>query len=260
MWVMGKPKVSLILLGVGGQSLMWTLDKLGVSVPPLAVWIVGIFSIIFILLGLLFLLKENGKDIASYIVNYWKITALIIYFISVPLIMGWMIQQSQTAVTKLTPLEHLFHSDFNHLLRSWVPHKSIMSNTEVVNFKSSVLSDFQGNNKFVSYYIPKTPYTYQICEKLAQNDVAFQGTDWVEVESSDIGLSPTAKSELKFSGRVFIYHESILLAKQKRELYNLFKKRDMAVEFRGIDYVNEIKDKRRANNVQREISVTRRSP
>jgi hypothetical protein len=57
------------------------------------------------------------------------------------------------------------------------------------------------------------------------------------VESSGIGLQPVNTSELKFSGRIFIYHEYPLLEDQKKELFTLYKKHDLALQFRGTDYL-----------------------
>ena len=57
------------------------------------------------------------------------------------------------------------------------------------------------------------------------------------VETSAPGLQPVNKSDLKFSGRIFIYHEYPLLEAKKREIFDLYKARGLSVQFRGTDYL-----------------------
>ena len=135
-------------------------------------------------------------------------------------------------------LLYLFENDFNNLLRAGEDRFLTDKEGSQTIIKSKIYLDFETQTEFVGFYIPSVPETFDICTHLAENyKTALELTKKVMVESSSIGLQPVNTSELKFSGRVFIYHEYPLLEAQKRELFTLYKKHDLSPQFRGTTYL-----------------------
>ncbi len=135
-------------------------------------------------------------------------------------------------------LLYLFENDFNNLLRAGEDRFLSGKEGSQTIIKSKIYLDFETQTEFVGFYIPSVPETFDICTHLAENyKTALELTKKVMVESSSIGLQPVNTSELKFSGRVFIYHEYPLLEAQKRELFTLYKKHDLSPQFRGTTYL-----------------------
>jgi hypothetical protein len=147
---------------------------------------------------------------------------------------------------KQVDLKELFIKDFETLLRINAGHTiGIGANTEdskedIVTIKKQVYQDFASQTMFVGFYIPNTPRTSCICTFLADNySIALDLLQSQKVEFSMQGLQPVNSGELKFSGRVFIYHEYPLFEEQKREFYSLYKSKGLAVQFRDWKYVAE---------------------
>lgn len=135
-------------------------------------------------------------------------------------------------------LLYLFGNDFNNLLRAGEDRILTNKDGSQTTVKSKLYLDFESQTEFVGFYIPSVPETFDICIHLAEHyKTALELKKKVMVESSSIGLQPVNTSELKFSGRVFIYHEYPLLEAQKRELFAQYKKHDLSPQFRGIGYL-----------------------
>jgi hypothetical protein len=64
------------------------------------------------------------------------------------------------------------------------------------------------------------------------------------------GGTDTSFSNLTFTKRVFIYHEWPLTLKQKTTIENHFALKRLDVEFRGLDYLNDVKRTRRLKELQ----------
>lgn len=135
-------------------------------------------------------------------------------------------------------LLYLFENDFNNLLRAGEDRILTGKDGSQTTIKSKLYLDFESQTKFVGFYIPSVPDTFDICTHLAERyKTALELTKSVMVEASAIGLQPVNTSELKFSGRVFIYHEYPLLEAQKRELFTLYATHDLSPQFRDAGYL-----------------------
>jgi hypothetical protein len=135
-------------------------------------------------------------------------------------------------------LLYLFENDFDNLLRASEDIILTDKDGSQTTVKSKLYLDFESQTEFVGFYIPPVPETFDICIHLAeQYKTVLELAKEVMVESSGIGLQPVNISELKFSGRVFMYHEYPLLEAQKRELFTLYQKHDLSPQFRGTDYL-----------------------
>lgn len=141
---------------------------------------------------------------------------------------------------KMTLLS-LFESDFN--LGRINSDKTITFDDGVqVNIKLQQHFDFEKQTEFIGLFIPSTPKTFDLCVYFKDNyNMALTMKDSILMESSGIGLQGVNTSELKFSGRVFIYHEYHLLESQKRELFTLYEDNNLSPQFRDNMYLHEKK-------------------
>jgi len=139
-------------------------------------------------------------------------------------------------------LLYLFENDFNNLLRSGQDAVFVDDKGEKINFKTKEYFDFEAQSKFIGFYIPSSPNTFDILVNLPNLYQRFSSKDKVMVEMSAPGVQPVNIRELKFSGTVFIYHEYPILEAQKRELYSLYEKHGLAPQFRGSDYLFKKKE------------------
>ena len=137
-------------------------------------------------------------------------------------------------------LLYLFEHDFGERLLSSQSEEVFTSqkdNTEV-RIKVRTFFDFEAQNKFIAFYIPPNPNTFDLCMSLVDEyKNIFTSDEAIKVETSHPGLQPVSKSDLKFSGRVFIYHEYHLFEAQKRKIFDLYKEKGLSVQFRGTDYL-----------------------
>lgn len=154
----------------------------------------------------------------------------------------------------MATLRQYFDTDFNHILSV---HKTIRIDT--LNCESEIIGrihlDFNANCKFISYFIPESVNTLGICEALIRDhqkladelaNVAkinagyikpgygsLMQPDYDNFEHSEI----IDTSELKFTGRVFIYSETNLVEGNKATLLNFAMKENTATIFRSQNYV-----------------------
>jgi len=139
-----------------------------------------------------------------------------------------------------TTLHDFFKTDFNNLLKASQSLKFVSKYKEPINFEAQIYADFDAQSIFLGFYIPQSPDTYNICEFLSKNYknilVELQ-TKQVAVEARSPGDRPVELKDLKFSGRIFVYHEYPLFASQIDQLIALYKSNNLSPQFRGVDYV-----------------------
>ena len=151
-------------------------------------------------------------------------------------------KQSISPSTKT--LLDLFKNDFSNLLRAGQDIAMMNKDISLTTIKSQAYLDFTSQTIFIGYYIPDTPQTYAICVYLSNNyKTALDLTKHVMAEESSTGLQPVNTSELKFSGRVFLYHETPLFEEQRRALFALYKSKGLSPQFRDYHYVYEVNKK-----------------
>ncbi|MFC1524346.1 hypothetical protein ACFL6N_06105 [Thermodesulfobacteriota bacterium] len=151
-------------------------------------------------------------------------------------------QTSNKKINKDLTLLYLFENDFNNLLRSGQGAEFVNSKGEKIQFKTKEYFNFEAQSKFIGFYIPSSPSTFDLLKDLPKVYQRFSSKDKVMVEGGGIGFKPVNNTELIFSGRVFIYHEYPLLEAEKRELYALYEKDDLSPQFRGPDYLFKKKE------------------
>ncbi len=133
-----------------------------------------------------------------------------------------------------------FDSDFNRILSSRQTQKLKCAATgDEVEVIARVELDFDANTKFISYYIPQTSSLFDVCKALLSNsEAALSISESCYIEQEFCG-ERIASSELRFSGRIFIYSEGELTGEQKEVLRMGAKEVGLAVQFRGPQYATE---------------------
>ena len=206
----------------------------------------GIFWILAICLGPAARVIMNSKK--AIIIGAALGLTILVWVCALLLIKSAQIQSKDEKAQKTSPkkpeltLLYLFGNDFNNLLRSGQEATFVDEKGGKIIFKTKEFFDFEAQSKFIGFYIPSSPYTFDLLVNLPKVYQRFSSTDKVMVEAGAPGLQPVNIAELKFSGRVFIYHEYPILEAQKRELYSLYEKHGLAPQFRGSEYLFKKKE------------------
>lgn len=184
--------------------------------------------------------QENKKRAYRVWVTFAVITILSLVFCLFwqKLIWSKVSQDSKVKIPQEITLLNLYEDDFDDLLRENQDRIITSKDGTEVTINSKVYFDFETHSKFVGFYIPSTPITFDICVHLSDfYKTALERGDGNLVEWSQPGLQPVTNRELKFSGRVFIYHQYPLLAAEKRKLHSLYESRKLSLKLRGHEYV-----------------------
>jgi hypothetical protein len=113
--------------------------------------------------------------------------------------------KDQIGKNKTHTLYDLYKTEFNYLLRTNKPYNLSIkrkNDESTIKINSQAYLDFNAGTLFLSFYIPKTPETYGICESLSKGYTYYldQLHSEINVESSIPGDRPVDLKSLKFSG------------------------------------------------------------
>jgi hypothetical protein len=144
-------------------------------------------------------------------------------------------------------LESLFRADFPNLMKFTISADPVVfENGESVNgVVSQEYADFPARSCFIGYYIPASDLTFRVCVRLANSSRSLidELTKRMDVQTFD--ASGTSLKDLTFSGRVYIYHQIPLTLKQKSVLVDYYSSQHLAVDFRGIEYLQDVARERK---------------
>jgi hypothetical protein len=150
--------------------------------------------------------------------------------------------QQTAGVEPPITLESLFKSDFPNVMK-------LTRDTDPVVFESGErvvvvaqeYMDFPSKSSFVGYYVPPTPLTFRTCIRLANSvNILLDHFKYnYPTQTFDPGGDITSLDDLRFSGRVFVYHMWPMTLRQKAALVDYFKSKNLAVEFRSMDYLQQ---------------------
>jgi uncharacterized membrane protein len=152
-----------------------------------------------------------------------------------------------------TLVDLFLKTDFSYTLRATDADSDAYliqsSDGYTTRVKRQTYSDFDANTKFIGFYIfAPTPGSADIsgqrtvatCMELLKRDAVqetFKHFARRVAVLSGYGDQMTSEHDLRFSGRVFIYHEEFLSIPQKADIIKAYEARGMAVTFRGSDYL-----------------------
>lgn len=140
-------------------------------------------------------------------------------------------------------LASLFQSDFKKesaafLTRTMTVHPH--DNSWKVTVTVREFMDFDTNSKFISVFVPDNGHTFEACVGVAQNlPLETSGTEKFGAFFGIGGDSNlTWSNKLKFTGRVYLYHEGVLDLQQMAYLDRLFQEHGAALQLRGGAYLD----------------------
>lgn len=242
-------KNTLLFLGVMGDLAMFFLGIANVIPREVALILGFIFSIMF-LVGLFYLVKDlyktNKDDLKKYLTKRNIIIAVVVIATGI-IAFALFPDRKETEAT----LYDLFLNDnIVHINQggNTMGGKNIINEKGQFTVKACVILGLneKTNNKFASFYIPHYPATESLTE-----DILKKWREMITLKQDKVSITNINTGEkgniidhtgLNFSGRIFIYHESPMTYNKKLELINKFKKQDnLAIEFRGQEYLSKIK-------------------
>lgn len=146
--------------------------------------------------------------------------------------------------TELPSLEKLFRNDFPNLMRSYSGRNlGIKDDTgeKTITIGEQLYLDFPGKSKFLGYYIPLRPDSYDICAFMAGEYLTtirdFESK--TKISGGHVAeFSSTSQKELVFTGRIYIYHEYTLSHQELADLEKLYRSKGVSVVFRGPAYLS----------------------
>jgi len=113
-----------------------------------------------------------------------------------------------------------------------------------------VVQDFGGRSKFIVFYGPSSPHTYDAIEFLAGAYKQYIDTMPSSEAGSEGSQSFTKSSELMFTGRIFIYYEDSLMLAQLGKLAEAYGQNGIGVEFRSTSYATAVWGSIRSGDVK----------
>ncbi|MDX9823015.1 MAG: hypothetical protein RBT20_13850 [Syntrophales bacterium] len=147
-------------------------------------------------------------------------------------------------IAELPSLEKLFRNDFKNLLRSYSGRNlgiKSKNGEKTITIGEQLYLDFPGKSKFLGYYIPLLPDSYDICAFMA-DEYLTTISDFESKTRISAGhmaeFSSTSQKELVFTGRIYIYHEYTLSHQQLADLEKLYRSKGVSVVFRGPAYLS----------------------
>lgn len=137
-------------------------------------------------------------------------------------------------IRDVSTLREYFDTDFPYCLstsQSW-PAKAAGADIKII---SRVHLDFDAGVTFISYYIPPSvvPKDLSVLLLGKVEDALSNILQSVEVQMGYEGEQRLVSTELKFSGRVFIYTESPVLSEDLLDISNCAKSLSLSVVLRG---------------------------
>jgi hypothetical protein len=142
-------------------------------------------------------------------------------------------------------LESLFNSDFNYILRQSDTiglerkDRKTLRVLETIFVKLNIYEDFSSNGLFIAFYIPATDETAFYCHLIAENVNAMiqNALRKVQISAGQLdALSETKASDLKFTGRVYIYYETPMTLREQADIQDAFSRSGASVQFRSREY------------------------
>ncbi len=142
-----------------------------------------------------------------------------------------------------TTLHDHFECDFGSPvgINIW-KHVNFLDKNDTIGvpYESQLYQDFSAQSCFLGLYIPNTPFVYDVCEYLSHycdSIITELKNTPLKFELSKPNEKPIPLKNLKFSGAVYIYHETSMLSDEIDSLNILFKNNHVTPQFRSNTYI-----------------------
>lgn len=133
---------------------------------------------------------------------------------------------------------HDYFAEGNHFAIETMPQQLRVKN-ESVNVEARINMDYVARARFLTFYVPDTPHTFEACSLiLTRSRATIEEFDReFHDEYGPIEGRKTGMKDLKFTGQIIIYHQRLLLQSEIDSLTAKATKAGLSVEFRGTYYV-----------------------
>jgi hypothetical protein len=156
----------------------------------------------------------------------------------------WLLRTATTASGNSTPspasLHYYYEQDYPNVARLNGVLPYTYPSDPPIRIEYQLYTDFDAGTKYLGFYIPWTSETYQVCERISDDyKKLLAGIEKTsQAETKGAGERPIFSKDLRFSGRIFLYHETPLFEKQKDSLTKLYRTKGAEVQFHGQDWVS----------------------
>lgn len=160
-----------------------------------------------------------------------------------------VVSAKDTYSQEVPSLKKLFAEDFPTFMHSDAERKigiKTGASESFIMILEKEYENFEAKSKFLGYYIPLSPHSYEICEYLP--DLYKETMRDFGMHETQVGrvteLTMTSSKDLVFSGRVYVYHEYNFSLQQLASLERLYESKGLSVLFRGPSYLNMMWDQK----------------
>lgn len=201
-----------------------------------------VLGLVFIFFEIISRIPTSSKKRKIFTIIILTILGIFVGKFGIYYINEKMLPIEKKALKSELTLKSLFDEEFPTLLKSHSQWRLSTHNQEQLEVYSTVYSDSAAQTKFLGIYIPFSSKTFEMCQAmLAHYEQVLENDKNLIYESKMPGERPINKSELKFSGRIYIYHEQPLFYDQQIDLIRLYKNHDLGLVLRGSEYLWEKK-------------------
>lgn len=162
---------------------------------------------------------------------------------------------SETKLRELPELERYFFDDFSAgpkgVVLQLVHDQEIVVNESTVQIKYLLVLMFDANAKLLAVYIPHSKHTVEIALHVAENIEQYIDVGTPDPAVGGPGHEETRGSELKFTGKVFLYHESALPLAERGKIDAAYRDKGLSLQMRGTDYALHTSQAEESNTAQR---------
>lgn len=160
-------------------------------------------------------------------------------------------------------LAQLFHADFSDTSRYEIGVTISVPGHQPAEVRAKRFINFSSRSKFLGFYIPSSPSTYDVAAYLADGykESLQHMDDTFKVNGQVMGeQGRTSSDDLIFVGRIFIYHEDYLSPQQVGSLIGLYESKKLDLKMRSQEYVinrnlTEERKKQKLNLLQRHCLI-----
>jgi hypothetical protein len=230
-----------ITLIIGIAPLWWPEIPRGFVRATIAIGVLaGISGLYLLIIGLLPAFKDRSK---------WPQIGMILFALGFFGCFVWYwndrppTPRPPASLPPMPSVLSLFMTDFLNtgsgggivLLGNGFADLTFADNT-VLRILYHAIQDFGNRSKFMVFYIPASPHTYEAIDFVAGAYRQYLDTIPLSESGTEGGQSSTKSSELIFTGRIFVYYEDSLTLAQLGKLSETYTKNGSSPEFRSTAY------------------------
>ena len=148
-----------------------------------------------------------------------------------------------TAEESEPTLLSLMDKGFPQLNKLWGKPVLNFEDGSTLQLTSALYFDlFTSGAKFLGFHVPRSPRALEAFSVIAARAIELGdalGNGGLKIISKAPGENPQTVSDLRYSGKVYLYHEDALTHKQMADVEEIFKSQQLIVVLRGPDFLTQ---------------------